>query len=83
MAINHIYKIDKGHEKQVLGKYFHDSKLQNCTMVGDSSGAMKAREFIAQGQPRIKILEFKKATYIKSESVLNHTNIMSVRNIGD
>jgi predicted patatin/cPLA2 family phospholipase len=83
MAIDYVYKIDKGYEKQVLNKFFHDSKLHNCTMVGDSSGAMQAREYVSKGQARVKILEFKRATYIKTESVLNHTNIMKVRNVGD
>jgi len=83
MAINHIYKIEKGYEKGVLGKYFHNSKLQNCTMVGDVSGAMRAREFNVRGKPRVKILEFKKGTYIKSEAEMRHINLLKVKNVGD
>jgi len=83
MAVNYIYKIEKGHEKGVLNKFFHDSKLKNCMMVGDAAGAMRAREYIASGKPKVKIFEFKKATYIKSEGVMNHTNIRQVRSVGD
>ncbi|MFV2061480.1 MAG: hypothetical protein ACC653_12410 [Gammaproteobacteria bacterium] len=83
MAVDYVYKIDKGYEKQVLNKFFDDSKLRSTTMIGDSAGAMSAREYVAKGQPRSKILEYKKATYIKTESMLKHNNIMSVRSVGD
>ena len=83
MAVDYIYKINKGHEKGVLGKFYDGSKLRRCTAVGDSAGAMSAMEYVAQGEPRAKILEFKKATYIKSEAIIRHTNIMAVRNVGD
>ncbi len=83
MAINHVYKINKGYEKGVLDKLFHNGKLQNCTIIGDAAGSMSAREYIAKGEPRVKILEFKKATYIKSEAEIKHTNLIKVRSVGD
>jgi len=83
MAVNYVYKIDKGYEKGVLNKFFQNGKLQNTTMVGDSAGAMRAREYIVKGEPRVKILEFKKATYIKSEKEIRHNNVMRVRSVGD
>jgi len=83
MAVNYIYKIDKGYEKGVLNKFYHDSKLRKCTAVGDSASAMSSVEYLAKGEPRAKIFEFKKATYIKSEAVLRHTNITPVRSVGD
>ena len=83
MATNYIYKIDKGYEKGVLGKLFNNGKLSNCTKVGDSAGAMSAQEYVVKGQPRCKVLEFKKATYIKSEAEIRQPNVMKVRNVGD
>ncbi|VAW92045.1 hypothetical protein MNBD_GAMMA22-2319 [hydrothermal vent metagenome] len=83
MALNHVYKIDKGYEKGVLNKLFQNGKLKNCTIIGDAVGSMSAREYVVKGEPRAKILEFKKATYIKIESEIKHNNLMKVRNIGD
>ncbi len=83
MAVNHVYKIDKGYERGVLDKLFQNGKLSNCTLIGDAAGAMSAREYIAKGQPRVKILEFKKATYIKSEAEIKASNLSKVRSIGD
>ena len=83
MAINYIYKIDKGYEKNVLAKHFQSGKLRSTTLIGDAAGAMSAKEYVVKSKPRAKILEFKKGTYIKSEAEIRDTNIQRVKSVRD